>query len=350
MSPVASTGTGASSGRPALSVVLAVHGEQAYLRECAASVLEAGVDEVELVAVDDASRDHAPELLDELAERDPRVRVHHLADRAGPGTARNLGLELAAGEYVWFANTTDRVVHGAVAATTRRLRSGAPDVLLVHHSVVGPDGEVRHGARRALLTALAEARGPWTLEQQPAAADLAPCAWNKVFRRELLTGHGLAFADGDHGALPVTWPGLLVAERVTASAAPAYVRRRPGNAVRDRLVAGSPFDVFDRYEDVFAFAARHGAVPEARRRLIVGAMLRHELALLRDVPERDRAAFVHGMAGALARHRAPGEPIDGGRLAQVRATLVARDADRALALLDDALAARRAARRRGGAV
>jgi CDP-glycerol glycerophosphotransferase len=350
MSPVAATGTGASSGRPTLSVVLAVHGEQAYLPECAASVLEAGVDEVELVAVDDASRDHAPELLDELAERDPRVRVQRLSERSGPGAARTLGLELAAGEYVWFANTTDRLVHGAVAATTRRLRAARPDVLLVHHSEVGADGEPHHGPHRALLASLAESRAPWTLEHQPAAADLAPHAWDKVFRRELLTRHGLAFADGAHGGLPVTWPALLVAERITASAAPAYVRRRPGNAVRDRLVAGSPFDVFDRYDDVFAFAARHPEVPEARRRLIVGAMLRHEVTLLRHVPERERPSFVHRMSEALARHRAPGEPVDGTRLEQVQASLVARDVERALALLDDALAVRRALRRRGGTV
>jgi len=75
MSPVAATGTGTSGGGPRLSVVLAVHGEQAYLPECAASVLEAGVEDVELVAVDDASRDHGPELLDELTT----TKVVHLA-------------------------------------------------------------------------------------------------------------------------------------------------------------------------------------------------------------------------------------------------------------------------------
>src|SRR5436853_6695792 len=76
---------------PLLSFVLAVHGEQGYLEECAASILGPGVDDVELVAIDDASPDHAPALLDRLAASDPRVRVEHLAERAGPGPARNLG-------------------------------------------------------------------------------------------------------------------------------------------------------------------------------------------------------------------------------------------------------------------
>src|SRR5207237_72612 len=52
---------------PLLSFVLAVHGEQGYLEECAASILGPGVDDLELVAIDDASPDHAPALLDRLA-------------------------------------------------------------------------------------------------------------------------------------------------------------------------------------------------------------------------------------------------------------------------------------------
>ena len=68
---------------PLLTFVLAVHREQAYLRECAASILDQDFADVELVAIDDASPDHVPELLDELAERDPRVRVGRVDERVG---------------------------------------------------------------------------------------------------------------------------------------------------------------------------------------------------------------------------------------------------------------------------
>src|SRR5262245_33105443 len=99
---------------PRLSFVLVVHGEQAYLDECTTSLLGQDVADVELIAVDDASPDHAPELLDELAARDPRVRVHHLDRRAGLGEGRNLGLREARGDYVWFVQTTDMLRPGAL--------------------------------------------------------------------------------------------------------------------------------------------------------------------------------------------------------------------------------------------
>ncbi|MEA2438169.1 MAG: hypothetical protein QOF65_2725, partial [Thermoleophilaceae bacterium] len=43
---------------PLLSFVLAVHGEQAYIEECAGSILGQDVDDLELIAIDDASPDH----------------------------------------------------------------------------------------------------------------------------------------------------------------------------------------------------------------------------------------------------------------------------------------------------
>src|SRR5918992_4331550 len=153
---------------PRLSVVLAVHGEQAHLNECAASVLDRAGADVELVAVDDASPDHAPELLDELAERDSRVRVIHLPERAGLGEARNLGLQEAEGEYVWFVETTDAVLSAP--------DPGGADVLLLHHLHARPIGPVRQGPHRELLARVAR-EGPGTLERWPRLADAAPHVW-----------------------------------------------------------------------------------------------------------------------------------------------------------------------------
>src|SRR4051794_11066622 len=118
---------------PKLSFVLVVHREQAYLERFAASVLDQSFADVELVAIDDASPDHGPALLDALAERDPRVRVEHLPERAGLGPGRTHALDLVTGEYVWFANATDTVAPGAPAAVAERLELDAPDVLLVEH-------------------------------------------------------------------------------------------------------------------------------------------------------------------------------------------------------------------------
>jgi CDP-glycerol glycerophosphotransferase len=325
---------------PRLSFVLVVHGEQAYLQECTASLLGQDVDDVELIAVDDASPDHGPGLLDELAAGDPRVRVRHLESRVGLGEARNLGLEEATGDYVWFVQTTDVLRPGALPSIARRLRSGEPDVLLVHHSRTDALGRRRQGPHRRLLASIADA-GTVTLEQRPAVAEAAPRLWDKVFRRGLLGELGARFGPRGHSELTVTWPALLAAERITASPTVGYIRRRPANAVRDRFTEGSTFDVFAAYDAVLA------DTPPERRRFVVSAMLRHQLRLLRNTPASEREAFFHRMAAA---HRTHGGGELAGRLGQLRTTLVQRDGYQAFRLLDGAVDAGRAVQRRRAAV
>jgi CDP-glycerol glycerophosphotransferase len=334
---------------PRLSLVLVVRREQAYISEIAESVLGQGFEDVELVAVDDAAPGHAPELLDALAERDARVRVHHLPEPVGYAQARNVGLELATGDYVWFVNASDVLPPGALVDVAERLRATEPDVLLVHHRVSDPLGRTRPGPKAKLLAAVA-AGEPVTLDQRPAIADLAPRGFDKVFRRAHLQELGVGFAPGEHGELSLTWPALLAAERIAASPLALYERRPRANAPINGLEAGSPLDLFERYDDVLAFATAGERVPDARRKLVVPAMLRAGLAALRGVPEGQRRAFFAGLAAAYRRHRRGDEPLPGGRVAKLRRALVARDAYRAFGLLEAAVERRHALSRRRAAL
>src|ERR1700741_2956632 len=225
---------------PRLSFVLVVHGEQAYLEECTTSLLSPDGAGVELVVIDDASPDHAPELLDELAARDPRVRVRHLEARVGLGEGRNLGLGDATGDYVWFVHTTDLLRPGALPTIARRLRSGEPDVLIVHHSRPDAFGKRRQGPHRKLLAGIDD---PVSLEQRPALADAAPRLWDKVIRRGLLEELGARFGARGHSELTVTWPapGERGARRLHRGLAARRLRGLRGGA-RRRARRAAPAD------------------------------------------------------------------------------------------------------------
>ncbi len=290
--------------------MLVVHGEQAHLEQIASSALYG---DVELVVVDDASPDHGPELLDALAVRDERVRVHHLAERVGLGEGRNLGVELARGEYVWFVNASDVV---APRGVLERLEETSPDVLLLGDRVEDALGRSRPGPHAALAKRL---QGVVTLDEEPRLAAAAPRAWDKVMRRD-----GLGrFAPGRHGELTVTWPALLRARRIAAVPGTSYTRRELENATR---VAGDPFGPYASVLD---------GADERTRRLVVPAMARHFLSLLDRVPENQRRDFFHRASELYSRHRTGDEP------AGTRVKLLERDAYAAYRLLEQGLEARR---------
>ena len=77
------------------------------VQQAAATVLEQDVAPLELVIVNDASTDETSAVLDELAQRDRRVRVVESSEALGPCAARNLGLAQAGGELVAFCDDDD---------------------------------------------------------------------------------------------------------------------------------------------------------------------------------------------------------------------------------------------------
>jgi glycosyltransferase involved in cell wall biosynthesis len=103
-----------ASGVPQISIVLPVYGVQDYLPYCLDSILGQEGTRIEVIAVDDASPDDCGKILDTRAARDQRLRVVHLAANAGPGHARNTGLGLASGEYVWFVDADDTLPPNAL--------------------------------------------------------------------------------------------------------------------------------------------------------------------------------------------------------------------------------------------
>ena len=89
-----------------VSVIVPVYNVEAYLNRCAESLIHQSLKEIEILLIDDGSTDQSGELCDQLAQKDPRIIVHHKINE-GQGIARNLGLQKATGDYVLFLDSDD---------------------------------------------------------------------------------------------------------------------------------------------------------------------------------------------------------------------------------------------------
>jgi poly(ribitol-phosphate) beta-N-acetylglucosaminyltransferase len=140
--------------------------------------------EYEVVFVDDGSTDATPERLDRLAEEHEHVRVEHIPNSGWPGKPRNVGIEMARGEFVYFVDNDDHVGHQALERLYERATALGADVVM--GKVVGQGKPVP----RALFT---RNRDDVTLEWPPLIRLLAP---HKLFRKSLLDEHGIRFPEG----------------------------------------------------------------------------------------------------------------------------------------------------------
>ena len=89
-----------------VSVVIPVYGVEPYLDHCIRSVVEQDYERLDIVVVDDGSPDDCPQMCDEWAARDPRIRVVHKKN-GGLASARNAGLDVIVGDVVTFVDSDD---------------------------------------------------------------------------------------------------------------------------------------------------------------------------------------------------------------------------------------------------
>ena len=84
---------------PKVSIIVPVYNVEKYLDRCMESLLNQTLNDIEIIMVDDGSPDNCPQMCDDYAKKDSRVKVVHKVN-GGLGYARNTGLDVATGEYV----------------------------------------------------------------------------------------------------------------------------------------------------------------------------------------------------------------------------------------------------------
>lgn len=93
---------------PKVSIIVPCWGVEKYLDKCVESLVYQTLSDIEIILVDDESPDRVPEMCDEWAKKDGRIKVVHKKN-AGLGMACNSGLDVATGEYVAFCDSDDWV-------------------------------------------------------------------------------------------------------------------------------------------------------------------------------------------------------------------------------------------------
>lgn len=91
-----------------VSVIVPIYGVEDYLGKCIDSIINQTYKELEIILVDDGSPDKCPEICDEYAKKDSRVRVIHKKN-GGLSDARNAGIDVAKGAYFVFIDSDDWV-------------------------------------------------------------------------------------------------------------------------------------------------------------------------------------------------------------------------------------------------
>ena len=175
-----------------ISVIIPVFNTEQYVYRCLDSVLGQDLEDLEVICVDDVSTDGSAALIQRRARKDSRLRYVRQEVNAGPGQARNRGIDAATGHYVYFLDSDDWIEPDFLSRMWSMAAETGRDVIINSSFVKEYDGtgKKEYGTRFGFL------------EEEPRAYDTAtvlllfpPVLWARLYRRSYLTDNQIRFPD-----------------------------------------------------------------------------------------------------------------------------------------------------------
>lgn len=203
-----------------VSIVVPVYNAEKYLENSIKSLLSQTQEEIEIIFVDDGSTDGSYKILSNYSENDERIVVRRI-ENAGPGVARNIGFDMARGEYVIFLDADDYFSDKLIEVMYEKAQKEMADITICSALRYDETLKIESAFQEALMfDAIPYGKSCFSPE------DVSHClfqitaafAWNKMFRTSFLKDNGLKFAENYcYEDMALIYPALMRADRIAVT-------------------------------------------------------------------------------------------------------------------------------------
>ena len=128
--------------QPLVSIILPVYNAQNHLARCIGSILNQTYKNIELIILNDGSKDHSLPVCEEFRAKDSRIVLVD-KENSGVSDTRNLGLKLAGGEYVQFVDSDDYIDPDFTQHLVEAAEAHHADLVIAPYKMVIPAGATK---------------------------------------------------------------------------------------------------------------------------------------------------------------------------------------------------------------
>ena len=278
--------------QPLVSIILPVYNAQSHLARCVGSICAQTYQNIEIIILNDGSKDQSLPVCEEFRQKDPRIL---LVDKANSGVSdtRNLGLKLASGKYVEFVDSDDYLDPDFTERLVAAAEENEADFVIAPYKMVIPAGASKP---EQVLNKIQDELGVMSVARPPEVREYGflpagvydkdtfalrlmdkPASyfysvlWNKLYRRDILTGNDIQFVSEMRWAedLVFNLRYIQYAERFVAIDKPGYYYvQNPQSICHTQINAATivqnKLQVFRYYKDLYT---RLGIYEEVRPQL-----------------------------------------------------------------------------------
>lgn len=251
-----------------ISVIVPVNNVESYLKECLSSVLDQSYKDLELICVDDGSTDSSLEIIKYFSEIDNRVILISHPKSLGVSAARNAGLNVARGEFVFFLDSDDYLLPGSLERMCRLMTPEVDAVVSAVKCIYEKDSGIQQESQ---LSHYFSFKGKIQLNYEQ-LFQFNQAVFSKLFRRDRIRNLKLSFPDGllweDN-----LWNWIYFSNQpiVYFDPIPAYCYRKRAGSIMSSVFKrnnGRLSEHFDIFRHILQFYKSHSLIEKANISLV----------------------------------------------------------------------------------
>ena len=169
-----------------ISIIVPVHNGELYLKDCLDSLISQTLEDIEIITIDDASKDKSLAILKKYSQKYPKIKVYQNKKNIGQGATRNKGLEIANGEYIGFVDCDDYVSKTMYQIMYELAKENKlPDIIETRIMFVKDNSYLNQNLNYSLTKHFRLITNKNKIDELP---NLSPSVCNKLFKKSFLKG------------------------------------------------------------------------------------------------------------------------------------------------------------------
>ena len=181
------------------SVIIPVYNVENYLSRCIDSLLAQNYVDLEILLIDNGSKDQSGQICEDYAAQFSNITAYHIPNK-GVGSARNFGLSKAKGEFICFVDADDYLVGNLFSDVESQLDSQLDLLVFSYYNSIEKNlSEINRSAKILPTEGKKDKSEFIALFQELCLTDMMYTVWNKIYRREFLEEHQIVFESYELG-------------------------------------------------------------------------------------------------------------------------------------------------------
>ena len=181
------------------SVIIPVYNVENYLPRCIDSLLTQNYSDLEILLIDNGSKDQSGQICENYAAQFSNITAYHIPNK-GVSSARNFGLAKAKGEFICFVDADDYLVENLFSDVENQLDSELDLLVFSYYNSIEKNlSEIARSAKILPIKGKKDKSEFIALFQELFLTDMMYTVWNKIYRREFLEKHQIVFENYELG-------------------------------------------------------------------------------------------------------------------------------------------------------